>query len=100
MSIEIKSGTYKHTQNKASVFTRVKFEPPFAAGKTVIVTPMVQTFNGAQSPSLRIKNVSVTGFDVCIYEIRGGKVKADGVHLPETMGWIAVGQDCDSGQPV
>jgi len=88
----IKAGAYTHKQNKAGVFTSIKFGTPFPEGTKVTVNAMVQTFNGAQTPDVRIKNVSEAGFAICIHEILGKGVKADGVHLPETMGWIAVGQ--------
>jgi hypothetical protein len=66
----------------------------------VIVLPWVQTFNGGQTPGVRIKNVTLEGFEICILEIVGGGIVADGVHNDETMGWLAIGYTGNDGGPV
>ncbi|MCX4660446.1 hypothetical protein [Streptomyces uncialis] len=78
------------TGGDTSTFTQVTFPAPFPAGSTVIVTPFVQTFNGPDTPGLRIADVTPTGFKIRINELHAsGKVTADGTHTEETVGWIA-----------
>ncbi|GAA1392340.1 hypothetical protein GCM10009639_23740 [Kitasatospora putterlickiae] len=73
-----------------STFTQVTFPTPFPAGSEVIVIPFVQTFNGPDTPGLRIADVTVTGFKIRINELVGrGSALSDGPHTVETIGWIA-----------
>ncbi|WP_331772773.1 hypothetical protein OG948_55855 (plasmid) [Embleya sp. NBC_00888] len=73
-----------------STFTRVTFPTPFPAGTTVIVIPAVQTFNGPQTPGLRIANVTKDGFLIRLNEVYAtATAKSDGLHTTETVGWIA-----------
>lgn len=73
-----------------STFTQVAFPTPFPQGTRVIVVPFVQTFNGSDTPGLRIADVTTTGFKIRINEIHAaGKVTSDGTHTSETVGWIA-----------
>lgn len=73
-----------------STFTQVTFPAPFPAGSTVIVTANVQTFNGAETPGVRIADVTEKGFRIRINElVGGGKAISDGRHAEETIGWIA-----------
>ena len=75
-----------------STFTRVDFPEPFPEGAKVIVIPMVQTFDGADTPGIRIADVSNTGFKIRMNEIVDqGRLAHDyeGRHGPETIGWVA-----------
>ncbi|NEO73844.1 hypothetical protein [Moorena sp. SIO3H5] len=83
------------TKNKdTSTFKEVFFAEPFPEGSDVIVIPMVQTFNGADTPGVRIADVTTKGFKFKMNElVRGGPRQAlsDGGHTKETIGWMAVG---------
>ena len=72
-------------------FTRVIFSTPFPVGSNVIVIPMVQTFNGADTPALRIAEVTTTGFLIRMNELvgSGSQPFSDGNHVQETIGWVA-----------
>lgn len=73
-----------------STFTQVTFPAAFPDGSTVIVVPFVQTFNGSDTPGLRIADVNTVGFKIRINELHAnGKVTSDGTHTSETVGWIA-----------
>jgi len=79
--------------NDTSTFKEVLFAQPFREGSDVIVIPMVQTFNGADSPGVRIADVTTKGFKFKMNElVRGGPRQAlsDGKHTTETIGWMAV----------
>ncbi|MDX3386748.1 hypothetical protein PV682_35695 [Streptomyces niveiscabiei] len=80
--VETKSGN-------TSTFTRVDFPAPFPAGSVVIVQTTVQTFNGADTPGVRLADVSETGFLIRINELFGEGVKSNGLHAAETIGWTA-----------
>lgn len=80
--VEKKSGN-------TSTFTRVDFPTPFPAGSEVIVQTTVQTFNGSDTPGVRLHDVSETGFLIRINELTGAGVTGNGVHGPETIGWTA-----------
>ena len=77
-----------------SRFHRVVFPTPFPKGSRVIVIPMVQTFNGPDSPAVRIGAVDETGFCFRINEtvVHDPNVHAlsDGNHLVETIGYVAM----------
>ncbi|MEU9608465.1 hypothetical protein [Streptomyces sp. NPDC048057] len=78
------------TGGDTSTFTQVTFPSPFPANATVIVVPFVQTFNGPDTPGLRIADVTTTGFKIRINELVGtGRALSDGPHTSETIGWIA-----------
>lgn len=77
-----------------SMFTVVNFPTPFPEGSDVIVLPVVQTFNGADTPGIRIADVTTTGFKFRMNELVRGTPRqalSDGGHTTETIGWIAVG---------
>ena len=82
------------TANKDTTrFKEVFFPEPFPEGSDVIVIPMVQTFNGADTPGVRITNVTTKGFQFRMNELlRGGPRQAlsDGKHTKESIGWMAV----------
>lgn len=78
------------TGGVTSTFTQVTFPSPFPNNATVIVVPFVQTFNGPDTPGLRIADVTPTGFKIRMNELVGtGRALSDGPHTSETIGWIA-----------
>lgn len=79
------------TGGDTSTFTRVTFPTPFPANSTVIVHATVQTFNGPETPGLRLHDVQPTGFLVRLNEINGSRDvgTSDGTHTTETIGWTA-----------
>ncbi|WP_411122650.1 hypothetical protein [Streptomyces sp. x-19] len=78
------------TGGDTSTFTQVTFPSPFPDSAAVIVIPFLQTFNGPDTPGLRIADVTTTGFKIRINElVSNGKALADGLHTSETVGWIA-----------
>ncbi|MEU8539609.1 hypothetical protein AB0C52_06330 [Streptomyces sp. NPDC048717] len=73
-----------------STFTKVTFPTPFPAGSEVIVIPSTQTFNGPDTPGIRIADVTPTSFLIRFNEVRTtGGGNSDGRHTEETVGWIA-----------
>ena len=74
-------------------FIDVIFPTPFPAGSNVVVIPMVQSFNGCNTPGIRIARVSLTGFKIRMNELVVNNPNAtalsDGPHVDETVGWIA-----------
>ncbi|MGX2993799.1 hypothetical protein JNUCC64_05790 [Streptomyces sp. JNUCC 64] len=73
-----------------STFVQVTFPSPFPDNAAVIVVPFVQTFNGPDTPGLRVDDVTTTGFKIRLNElVGGGKPRSDGPHTSETVGWIA-----------
>ena len=73
-----------------SSFTQVEFPTPFPEGTTVIVIPMVQTFNGAETPGVRLAGVTNTGFKIRMNElIAKGESLSYSAHKKETIGWVA-----------
>lgn len=106
MSFMMQSGSVKIASPGAPVtnekntksFTQVDFPTPFPPGTKVIVIPMVQTFNGADTPGLRITEVDRKGFKIRMNELigrspHGGSHEplSDGGHIAERIGWIAIG---------
>ena len=73
-----------------STFLQVAFPTPFPPGSTVIVIPMVQTFNGSDTPGVRIANVTNVGFLIRMNELVAllGAL-SNGTHVVETIGWVA-----------
>jgi len=77
---------------QSNTWHHITFDVPFAEDKKVVIMPMVQTYNGFETPSLRIQNVNRLGFDIRIDEIIGTQNNlSDGIHVPEVVGWIAYG---------
>lgn len=76
-------------------FTQVYFPKPFPAGSKVIVIPMVQTFNGAHTPGIRIANVTNVGFMIRMNEVviqppgHPSHPLSDGIHENESIGYVA-----------
>jgi hypothetical protein len=73
-----------------STFTRVTFPTPFPTGSEVIVLPLTQTFNGPETPGIRVHDVTTTGFLIRFNEVNvNASVKSDGKHTTEKVGWLA-----------
>ncbi len=72
-------------------FEQVYFPTPFDQGTEVMVIPAVQTFNGADTPGLRITEVTHTGFKIRLNElVARGKPESDGGHTTEIIGYLAI----------
>ncbi|MGH3932998.1 MAG: RICIN domain-containing protein [Pseudonocardiaceae bacterium] len=86
---------------QTSTFTSVTFSTPFPEGSTVAVIPMVQTFNGPDTPGIRITQVTTKGFLMRMNELVGnGKELSDGKHAQEKIGWVAFTvKESSSGDP-
>ena len=86
-------GTPNLTNNSTTGFTKVSFEPAFPEGSKVVVQAQVMTFNGADSPGIRIQKVTTSSFYIRMNELVGGKdshtALSDGQHTTETIGWTA-----------
>jgi hypothetical protein len=88
--LQLNSPNAAEVTASTSTFTQVTFPSPFPDNAAVIVVPFVQTFNGAETPGLRIADVTTTGFKIRFNElVGGGKAISDGTHTYETVGWIA-----------
>ena len=77
-----------------SRFHQVNFDRPFRKGAKVVVLAQVQTFNGVNTPGIRIAEVNEFGFKIRLNELVGhpdGKLKrySDGHHKEETIGYVA-----------
>ena len=105
MSLEFRVGSVNFNENQPSAlqasdtssFHQVTFSSPFDPGRRIIVVPFVQSFNGAETPGLRITDVSNTGFRIRMNElvakvpgITGASALSDGPHINEEIGYIAV----------
>jgi hypothetical protein len=72
-----------------SKFTQVTFPMPFPAGSEIGVTASVQTFNGQDTPGLRIADVTPTGFKIRLNElVAAAKPLSDGAHTEEVVSWV------------
>ncbi|MEU0670232.1 hypothetical protein ABZ508_32855 [Streptomyces lavendulocolor] len=75
---------------QTSTFTKVPFPTPFPSGSVVIVHATVQTFNGPQTPGVRLHDVNETGFKIRMNEVYSSDTgTADGMHTEEIIGWTA-----------
>ncbi|MFB7508501.1 gp53-like domain-containing protein [Streptomyces broussonetiae] len=73
-----------------STFTRVTFPTPFPNGSQVIVLAQTQTFNGPETPGIRLADVNNEGFLIRFNEVNvNANVRSDGLHTSETVGWLA-----------
>ena len=103
MSFSIQTGSVdKFTASLNEGWYTVNFETPFNEGVVPLVFAQIQTRNGEDTPGLRLKNISNSGFEVRMDEIivnnatsstQGelGKVKGSGDHPnAETLGWMAI----------
>ncbi|QLE46858.1 RICIN domain-containing protein [Nostoc sp. C057] len=75
----------------SNTWHKVTFDVPFTSNKKVVVIPMTQTYNGPDTPGLRIKNVISSGFEIRIDEVVGIGNLSDGSHTTEQVGWVAYG---------
>ncbi|MFJ6775085.1 hypothetical protein ACIQOV_29690 [Kitasatospora sp. NPDC091257] len=89
--IELRSdNAVETTGGNTSTFTRVTFPTPFPPGSEVIVLPLTQTFNGPDTPGIRVHDVSESGFLIRLNEVRvNATVMSDGKHTTEKIGWLA-----------
>lgn len=88
--IDLKSDNAIETVGgNTSTFTRVTFPTPFPPGSSVVVLPLTQTFNGPETPGIRVHDVTTTGFLIRLNEVYAGATKSDGKHTTETIGWLA-----------
>ena len=99
MSFMMQAGTIKFgsqggpvtNPNDTNKFTNVRFEVEFPKNSEVIVIPAVQTFNGADTPGLRITDVNHRGFKARMNELVARvKPESDGSHTEETIGYLAI----------
>ncbi|MCY9785764.1 hypothetical protein KIK06_17900 [Nocardiopsis sp. EMB25] len=78
------------TAGETATFTRVTFPTPFPEGAEVVVLPLTQTFNGPQTPGIRIHDVNREGFLIRLNEVFiDNNTQSDGKHNTETIGWLA-----------
>ncbi|MFJ8870599.1 hypothetical protein ACIRD6_33210 [Streptomyces sp. NPDC102473] len=88
--VDLKSDNATETSGgNTSTFTRVTFPSPFPQGASVVVLPLTQTFNGPETPGIRVHDVTNTGFLIRLNEVYAGTAKSDGKHTTETIGWLA-----------
>ena len=74
---------------RSDTWHSVRFDPPFPQNTQVAVMPMTQTYNEKETPGLRIRNVTPEGFEIRFDEVIAGGRSADGMHLDETVAWVA-----------
>ncbi len=65
-------------------WTTVTFATPFSSAPVVVA--QIATFNGPQSATTRIRNVTATSFEVRLQEEQGN----DGTHANETVHYVAI----------
>ena len=83
-AVLLQSGTVTIEQPNASTWFSVTFEQPFDDTPAVVMGP--PTFRGGQATTMRVRNVTPTGFDYQLDEWD----YLDGYHLTETIAWLAV----------
>jgi len=90
-SITLDSKNASETRNNnLTTFETVIFPSPFPAGANVIVSAQTQTFNGNQTPGIRLADVTEAGFKIRFNELVTNKgAISDGKHIEETVGWVA-----------
>ena len=102
--IDLRVGTVEgfSATRATQAWQRVPFDPPFPPGLHFVVNAQIQTFNGRETPGLRIQQVTNTGFYARIDELVGAnKELTEGHHVPETLGFVAyafVGQNHNGGE--
>ena len=91
--IALKSSTASATKpGNTETFSQITFPAPFQEGAKVVVIPFVQTFNGPDTPGVRISDVTPTGFKIRMNELvalGGEQPLSNGIHCAEQIGWIA-----------
>ncbi|MCE7078717.1 hypothetical protein [Streptomyces sp. ST2-7A] len=89
--VELSSNQPLETRGgNTSTFTRVTFPTPFPENAEVVVLPLTQTFNGPETPGIRVHGVNREGFLIRLNEVNvNPNVRSDGQHVTETIGWLA-----------
>ncbi|MCL7939466.1 malectin domain-containing carbohydrate-binding protein [Halomonas sp. ATCH28] len=77
------SGVVTLTQTDADSWTSVSFSEPLE-DPAVVMGPV--TYNGSEQVTVRLRNVTDTGFEFQIDEWDS----LDGVHIEESLGWLAI----------
>lgn len=105
MSLQIRIGTvdnFATSRESDPSWYQVTFPEAFNGSGEVVVTAQIQTFNGSDTPGLRLKNVNSKGFQVRMNELVGSQVSSstegdlgtiktnDGRPNAETLGWVAI----------
>lgn len=106
MTVSIQTGKVDNfTASRDTGWYAVTFKNPFPEGIVPTVFTQVQTYNGADTPGVRLRKITNTGFEVIMNEIimygatatkdsvvtELGKVSSDGVHPhAETLAWMAI----------
>ena len=76
----------------ANTWHKIRFNPPFPDNNQVVVIPMTQTYQGSDTPGLRVRNVNYEGFEIRFDEvITSIGNNSDGNHANEQVGWLAYG---------
>lgn len=103
-SVQIQNGVvtnFTTSRQSDPSWYQVTFPQAFSGSGEIVVTAQIQTYNGMDTPGLRIQNVDATGFQVRMNELVGndvsssaagdlGKIQTnDGHPNAETLGWIA-----------
>ena len=90
-SVQLRSpGPPVTTGGDTSNFETVTFPTPFPDNSNVIVFAQTQTFNGQDTPGIRIADVTTAGFKIRMNElVAAGQALSDGGHITETIGWVA-----------
>ena len=103
MSVTIQTGSIKDftTCRADQAWFTVKFPNPYPKDVIPKVFAQIQTYNGNNTPGLRITNVTNASFQIRMNEIMGhnttsdkvgdlGLVKSDGYHVSEVLAWMAI----------
>jgi hypothetical protein len=74
-----------------STFFTVSFPKAYPEGSQVVVFQQVQTFNGQDTPGIRISQVTHAGFKIRMNELVGiGQPLSDGTHTFEKIAWMSL----------
>ncbi|MHB9863456.1 hypothetical protein [Streptomyces sp. YIM S03343] len=89
-SVELSSNQPIETRGRNTSTFSVTFPTPFPSGSQVIVLPQTQTFNGPETPGIRLHDVNAEGFLIRFNDVNvNPNVHSDGLHVTETVGWLA-----------
>ena len=94
----IQTGQFERGENQpsanaggdTSTFEQVNFPQAFPAGSQVQVFATVQTFNGRDTPGIRVADVNEEGFKIRMNEIVIEGNATGGTRVSETIGWMAI----------
>ncbi|HAA12313.1 MAG TPA: hypothetical protein DCE41_11675 [Cytophagales bacterium] len=90
MSFIVQSGkvdNFTSTIKDAQPWYTITYPQPFPAGMIPVISAQIQTYEGPDLPSIRLRNVTNTGFEVTITVAKGYQEKR---FSTESLGWIAV----------